>query len=550
MNASTVAATLPRGPAWLHRYMAWQQRHALILSICAVLGAYAALDASWRETLKSGLVFALGSYPICRLLQARMRRIVYRSWITLFALDAGIKAFLINVYGTQPDTAIVIDAISNTTTEEVLEFIQQYMPLLSQYLLATGALLGLLLWLSPDAPALRQGKPAWAIVILVLFAGLHVNPTFRDSNPVFFWPAQLWSYHHFETMLTLLHAKRVAAEKKLAQWQPVYTGPAQNTVAIVIGESTNRWNWQLYGYSRPTTPKLMHETSDALVFKDVISGAFGTVASFRLMLTPRSIRAPMDDESQPSVLMLAKAAGYKTFWLSNQQDRFINARYADEADVVHLANTGGGRSDRKLDEDILPFWNEALKDPAPRKMIFVHLLGAHAHYDLRSPESFHRFSGLNDSVMTRMRRDKRSLWVRLLRNSYDNAMLYQDTIIAGLLHSLKAAVGSGGSGAFLYTPDHAEEVGHTRDFAGHAASESGASVPLIVWTSPAIDSANKRLLEQRPFQTDVLDWTLLELAQIRTREDQPQLQLLGPQFVAQTRYIDGHPYIPSGLPHD
>ena len=208
------------------------------------------------------------------------------------------------------------------------------------------------------------------------------------------------------------------------------------------------------------------------------------------------------------------------------------------------------RSDRKLDEDVLPYWDAALKDPAPRKMIFVHLLGAHAHYDLRSPSSFHQFSGRDDAIMKQMRADGRSVWVRMLRNSYDNAMLYQDFILSRLLHSFKTEVGAGGSGAFLYTPDHGEEVGHTRDFAGHSLSESGAVVPMIAWTAPAKDPATRRELEQRPFQTDRLNWTILDLARIQTRMDQPQFDLFSPRFTAWPRRIGDKPYAPTRSRHD
>lgn len=546
MNTSTVAASWPRGYAWYARAV----NYGIAASTCVLIGAYIALDVSWREIIKSVLVFVLGSYPLCRLLQGRTQRIAYTVWITLFAIDAGIKAFLTNVYGTQPDTVIVIDAVSNTNFEEALEFAQQYSLLLLHYVLSVALLLGLLLFLRPNVAQIHQHRKRWGVAILALFVVLHANPTFRNSNPVFFWPGQAVSYEKFQAQLEQLHDKRRIAEKKLPQWAPTYVGPAQHTVAVVIGESTNRWNWQLYGYSRATTPRLEQETKDAYVFRDVLSGAYGTVASFRRMLTPAAINNRIDDEAEPSVVMLAKAAGYKTFWISNQHDRFINARYADEADVAHLVNTGGGRSDRMLDEDVLPYWDAALHDPAPRKMIFVHLLGAHAHYDLRSPTSFHRFSGSTDAVTEKMIKDGRSLWVRTLRNSYDNAMLYQDFIISRLLHSFKTDVAAAGSGAFVYTPDHAEEVGHTRDFAGHSSAEPGSTVPFLVWTSQQTDATTKHMLESRPFQTDVLDWTLLDLAHIQTRQDKPQLDLFSPAFVAPTRYIDNKPYTPSKREHD
>jgi len=537
MNASMVVAAWPRGHAWLRRF-------GLTFGTLVVLGMYWILDVGWRDSGKAAAVFLLGAYPICRLLRGGVQRVAYRSWSALFAIDAGIKAFLIEVYETKPDSMLIIDAISNTSGSETLEFIQQYAPLLLQYTLAAATMLALLLIVQPAWAALPRQKARWAVAVLALFLILHANPTFRRANPVVFWPTQVSKYQHFAAQLEQLDEKRAIAQQKLPLWAPVYVGPEEHTVAVVLGESTNRWNWQLYGYSRPTTPQLMREASDALVFRDVISGTSGTVSSFRLMLTPAANDNQLDDEAEPSVLLLAKAAGYKTFWISNQHDRFINPRYAVEADVVRLLNVGGARGDRKLDEGVLPAWQEALRDPAPRKMIFVHLLGAHPHYEMRAPASFRRFSGSKDAVIEKMSKDGRSAWVRLQRNNYDNAMLYQDMVIASLLRSFKASVGEA-SGAFLFTSDHAQEVGHTRNLAGHSLSEAGMTVPFLAWLSPQPDPRQARALEQRPFQTDVLDWSVLSLAHVKTQFDRPQLDLFGDGFVPQTRRLGDQPYKPS-----
>lgn len=542
MINAVFAAVGPRGANRIRHY-------GLPLAGGVVLGAYLLLDAGWRDAAKATLVFLLGAYPLLRLAHPLAQRIGYRLWSAAFAVDLALKGFLIALYQTKPDTVLVLDAIGNTSLDESVEFFDQYGRLIAQYLLAGLLLCAALLYLRTDGEGLRRARARWAIGLLVIFVGLHANPTFRRANPLLFWPNQLAQYQHFQNKIEQLDEKRLIAERKLPEWQPTYVGPARHTVVLVIGESTNRWNWQLYGYPRATTPQLLDETADAVVFRDVISGASGTVASFRLMLTPAEVDRPLDDEAEPSVLLLAKAAGYKTYWISNQHDRYINPRFAAEADVVRIVNSGGSRGDRKLDEGVLPAWDEALRDDAPRKLIVVHLLGAHPHYEMRSPPEYKRFSGVDDPVIEQMRKDARSPWVRLQRNSYDNAMLYQDAVIARLLRSFKADDDSR-SGAFLYTSDHAQEVGHTRDFAGHTLSEPGLTVPLFVWLSKRPDARTDAQLEARPFQTDQLDWTVLDLARIHTRFDLPQLALLGEQFRPQARFVGEHPYTPSRRHHD
>jgi heptose-I-phosphate ethanolaminephosphotransferase len=57
------------------------------------------------------------------------------------------------------------------------------------------------------------------------------------------------------------------------------------------------------------------------------------------------------------------------------------------ADVVSMENNKPGRSSNSLDEILLPSYENALKDSHPRKLIVLHMLGAHPHYRLRYPKS-------------------------------------------------------------------------------------------------------------------------------------------------------------------
>lgn len=518
------------------------------LAIAFMALAYGLLDMNWRDTVLAVVLYGCGRFLLQQLAPERLRLGLQRAWAISFTLDLGIKAFLISVYHTKPDAVLVIDSLGNTNSGESWEFIQQYWRLIAQYLGATF-LVGAGLWWSiarHHLPLSRLRLVAWGLLVVTL--GLQANPTFRRSNPLYFWPKQAQHYVHFQENLLKLGEKRQVALQRLARdWQPAYTGPAQDTVVMAIGESTSRWDWQLYGYPRQTTPELQSLSNELLVFRDVISGAGGTVASFRLMLTPRDLHNKLDDESEPSVLLLAKAAGYKTFWISNQHDRYINPRYAEETDEVHLVNTGGGRSDRKLDEGVLPFYREALQDPAPRKLIVVHLLGAHPDYALRSPDDYKRFDGDQDEVGRQLKQAGRNAWVRYERDVYDAAMLYQDHILATLIRELKQS-SQGQTGAFVYTSDHAQEVGHTRDFAGHSGEEAGQVVPFIIWQSSPLPAAQARVLEQRPYQTDRLDWTLLDLMHIKTQRDTPGASLLSPAYQVLPRFLvdaPRRPYQPS-----
>ncbi|MGH8518263.1 MAG: phosphoethanolamine transferase, partial [Panacagrimonas sp.] len=427
--------------------------------------------------------------------------------------------------------------------------------LLGTYTQQHSVLLVLLFIATRPEPGHSASRRRGLVTAAVLFALLHLHPGVRRANPLVFWPVQAATVEEFRANVDTLRSKREVALAQLPKWAPAYDGPERHTVGLVIGESTNRWNWQLYGYSRPTTPELMRHADEMLVFRDVISAASSTVSSMRQMLTPRTLQDPPNEESLPSVLMLARAAGYKVFWISNQHDRYITTRFAEEADVKKLLNQGaapgpgGPTVERSLDEVILPEWKTALEDPAPRKLIIAHLMGAHAHYDMRCPDHLRHFEASVDSVDRQLEAEGRPQWVRTKRDQYDDAMLYQDRVISRLLEQFQDVIGPDGSGAWLYTSDHAEEVGHTRNFTGHSPDEPGQVIPLLLWRPGAAPEPTlKAELESRPFQTDVLDWTLLDLMHVRTRQDSPHDALMAGDYLPRQRALsDGTPYRPTQL---
>ncbi|MGQ0530209.1 MAG: phosphoethanolamine transferase [Panacagrimonas sp.] len=523
------------------------RRHPVLTGSCLVGSSYGLMEMAWADAAGATLVYCLGA----RLLMALSRSGSHGHWLSAcwnlaFVIDLGVKAFLATVYKSPPDAVLVIEAISNTNSDESAEFLLNYWQLLGAFTLQLSVLAVLLLLGTRPAPEYRIRGYRPLLIGAVVFGLLHLHPTVRRANPVVFWTVQAATIEEFRANVDTLDAKREQARAQLPQWQPRYTGPARHTMGLVIGESTNRWNWQLYGYSRATTPHLMAQQDQLLVFRDVISAASSTVSSLRYMLTPRSLDAPGGDEALPSVLMLAREAGYKIFWISNQHDRYLTTRFAGEADVVHLLNRGGvassGLETRSLDERLLPAWREALVDPAPRKLIVAHLLGAHAHYDLRSPADFQHFEASEDEVDHELAALGRPAWVRLRRDQYDDAMLYQDWVISQLLGEFRSALGTQ-SGAWLYTSDHAEEVGHTRNFTGHSPDEAGQVVPLLIWRSSGVSAADKARLEARPYQTDVLDWTVLNLLKIQTRQDSDRDSLLSDSYLPPERRLhDGTVY--------
>ncbi|HWI41279.1 MAG TPA: sulfatase-like hydrolase/transferase, partial [Verrucomicrobiae bacterium] len=203
---------------------------------------------------------------------------------------------------------------------------------------------------------------------------------------------------------------------------------------------------------------------------------------------------------------------------------------------------GSSRSEGHLDETVLPHLEQALQDPAPLKLIIVHLLGAHPTYRFRYPASYSRFDGVEDEVTRGLTAQGRSGKAIRLRNQYDNVMLYSDHV---LRQTLELCRKSRTPVAWLFSPDHGQDVAHYSDYAGHNDRViSMYEVPFLFWRSPGFEQGVSDLsrVASRPYQLDSLDNTLLGLMQIGGEFYDSSRDLFSPSFTPCERVVAGKPY--------
>ena len=176
---------------------------------------------------------------------------------------------------------------------------------------------------------------------------------------------------------------------------------ADESFLVIIGESATRRHWSLYGYERNTTPE-MDSMEDLLVFRDLISSHSHTNPALGKALTSSLVSDP-NTYAAPSIIDLANAAGFKTYWLSNQQrmgpyDNAVSV-LAEAATRKKFINLGFKKSldSKSFDESLLPLLQDILAEPEKRKLIVVHLFGSHFPYGFRYPSRFAKFSGSSKS---------------------------------------------------------------------------------------------------------------------------------------------------------
>ena len=168
------------------------------------------------------------------------------------------------------------------------------------------------------------------------------------------------------------------------------------TMVLVIGESTDRQRMSLYGYTRQTTPQLDALRFELDVFDQVVASRPYTIEALQQVLTFADQEHPDLYLTTPSLISVMKQAGYKTFWITNQQTmtqrNTMLTTFSKQADEqVYLNNNRDQNSTSQYDEDVLAPFSQVLKDTAPRKLIVVHLLGTHMNYRYRFPSSYARF---------------------------------------------------------------------------------------------------------------------------------------------------------------
>jgi len=455
-----------------------------------------------------------------------------------FLFDAGVRLYLRQTYDASPSSAMVMAALANTHWNESAQYLQMQGPRL---LLAMGLALAASLWLSiglwfwwrHEPAAASQPRKIFAYGLLICLALAGASKQWRELHPLAFWSKWAQSVTDLRQQWRDLDASRQALMERAQQQSPVALEGGPETLVLVLSESINRQHLSVYGYPRPTSPRLTAkktlEAERLQVFERAWSVDASTVPALR-----NFFHFGDPEGRRQHLLALAAAAGYQTWWISNQDDLAIEHEHARLAQHVRMINTQPGRGSRSLDQHSLPALEQALRSPAPRKLIVLHLIGAHPDYRLRyGPPG--RFQGVQDEVYQDLKAQGRDKWVRELRNDYDSALHYHDTVVAQTLALTREL---GGPAVWMFLSDHGQDVGTSGNRAGHSPqSVEGYRIPLLIW-GQALQGLPPAL-RLRPVRSDWLGHSVMTLLDIRWPGHQPERDVLDARYQWQ----------PPALPH-
>ncbi|PQV48204.1 heptose-I-phosphate ethanolaminephosphotransferase [Jejuia pallidilutea] len=313
-----------------------------------------------------------------------------------------------------------------------------------------------------------------------------------------------------------------------------YMDDQDEVYVIIIGESTARSHMGIYNYYRATTPRLNSIKDELLIYQDVISPHAYSVGALTKILTLGNYEAP-ELITEGSILQLLNSVGFETYWLSNQRpigpyESMITKIGLSSKNHEFLTTTLAGNS-KVLDGELLAPLNRILREKVSKKVIFVHMMGTHHHYENRYPETFNKFK---DTPKTNFKSNESFEKI----NHYDNAILYNDFIISEIIkqvNSLKA------KSFVLYFSDHAEEMYDTINMAGHNEdiySRQMFEIPFFVWQSNKFkQQENFPFITNRKYMVDDFFHSMADLLDIKAKEIDSTRSIFSKYFKERKRII-------------
>ena len=441
-------------------------------------------------------------FVLLLLLPARFRKALL--WLVFpFIFVTGLFAAVHVALYQSTLSIFAVQAVLETSLNEAAEFVADHF--------ATSHVLVLLILLSAIGvlifrvalralPRLgRRSQLFYFALAVISVVGWHIhrdgskflesNATYVVVKAIFRYPIDAAIAREQRSLRNTLHIQEVRLLDKPAS--------ARRTYVFIIGESVNRNRMSLYGYHRPTSPRLksLLEQGEILPFTDVISSHTHTVGSLHAALLFHTLNSTLSLE--PSLLTLMNQAGFATWWISNQtanssRGSSIALISGDAKYQIWLNRARHEGRSVIYDDVLLPALDKALRDPAPNKAIFLHMIGAHLTYALRYPPEENFFTK-SDDIPDRAWRGKNG---KHYINTYDNAIHFTDKVVDAVIRMVQQEEGHS---LVVFFSDHGQEVYDLRPIRGQDSrnpTRNMIDIPFILWFSRAYVEANPALVTQ------------------------------------------------------
>lgn len=265
--------------------------------------------------------------------------------------------------------------------------------------------------------------------------------------------------------LELLHGTNQTLPKQLP-----------GTVIFIIGESENRDHMSAFNPSYPaeTTPWLSRESQNRnfILLANGYANYPQTTPSLEMALTGVNQYNHQNLETAFNIVDVAKAAGYDTWWLSNQSKMGDGTTAAGlvASWTDHHVWTNHPMGD---DMELLNLLKNVPKEG--NHFIIIHLGGSHLRYAERVPADFEGIQIEGNPERT---------------NEYDSTVLYTDQVMKEIFEYAQQNLNLQ---ALVYSSDHGEDMVYSHG-AGKFTYDM-VRIPIFFYLSPDYMQAYEKKVE-------------------------------------------------------
>lgn len=425
-------------------------------------------------------------------------------------------------------------ALAQTNVAETMEYIEVNIPY-GELIGGVGALI-ILAWLLFKASRFsfnrnQVSRKTWFIMVLLFFvnlglSGLSIGST-RLAHVYYETYETLKSFSDFQKMADARRNMHIADESVVRRLK----GAPDGVYVLVIGESLTRDHMNVYGYPRETTPFQSEAVIDPhyIFFNHGYSCYTQTVQVLTEALTEKNQYNDMALAKAYSIIDLAREAGFRTTWISNQSrfgvwDTPIGA-IGSACDDQYWINSYVGTDviTKDYDTALIPYLKKV--DPNDRRqLIVIHLMGSHVSYWDRYPAEFYHWP--TDMGKERTKEE-------VMNDEYDNSVLFNDYVLENIMNTATNYLHADG---VLYFSDHGEQV---TERPGHNADQfdyTMVHIPFWIYLSNDYQMTHKaevaRMWERRnmPFSNDMLYDTLMGMMGLTAAHYDPTADIFSTRF--------------------
>lgn len=486
-------------------------------------------------------------------------RLSWLVWIACFLLLGG-EVFCMLIYQS-PYSMTVLQLILETHTSEATEFLKGQGVIVKMALAAAITLAtALIAWLTTRFVTLKSKILLHTSAFLILLsaccqgysyyrlyqtyiADVTTSVSENKYMPLRNSPFIRFFYGHALNIVSMKElSKLVKTVEKTEVDSCSFRSPI---ILLLLGESYNKYHSPLYNpKSLQTTPNLcrLRDEGNLVVYDDAVSPYNVTNKTFRHMFStyyPGCGRNWVDCTLFPAVF---KKAGYKVWFITNhfsgtennkQHHGHVGGTIFNQKDLRQLQFSYMNPESTHYDMDLFSELPPADTLAAQPSLLIFHMMGQHEDYRERYPEAYNRFTA--DSVQNDFTNERG----RQIVAEYDNATLYNDAVVSGLIekYARQDVVG-------IYLSDHGEEIYDWRNSCYRTNSDQMTpeiakyqyEVPLLFYVSDSFKSNHPDLLaeieaaQHKPFIATLLPFALFHLAGISHQDYKPQLDILSPEF--------------------